>query len=111
MTYWDILSEFIQSNSIVIDREKGTSHPKYADMIYPVDYGFITNTQSMDGSAIDIFIGSEDEQKINGIICVADKVKNDSEIKVVLSCNENEIQTILDFLNRTAHMKAIFINH
>ncbi len=111
MTYWDILDEFIKLNNIVIDRKKGMSHPKYADMVYPVDYGFITNTKSMDGSGIDIFIGEEKKKKINGIICIADRVKNDAEIKIIFGCNEDEIEVILDFLNRTDNMKAIFINH
>jgi inorganic pyrophosphatase len=110
MTYWDILDEFIKSNKLIIDRKKGTIHPKYANMIYPVDYGFIENTKSMDGDGIDIFIGGEKEKKINGIICIADRIKNDSEIKIIYGCNENEIKLILEFLNNSDYMKAIFIN-
>lgn len=112
MTYWDILDEFVKSNEIIIDRKKGTSHPKYADTIYPVDYGFITNSKSMDREGIDIFVGENGiaNFKINGIICVADKIKKDSEIKIILNCDKNEIETILDFLNKTDNMKAIFIN-
>jgi len=111
MTYWDILDEFIKSNKVVIDRKKGTSHPRYENMIYPVDYGFITNTQSMDGNGIDIFIGEEKKKQINGIICIADRLKNDSEIKIIYGCSKNEIDIILDFLNHTDYMKAIFINN
>ena len=111
MTYWDILDEFIKSNKLVIDRKKGTTHPKYENMIYPVDYGFIANTKSMDGGGIDIFIGEEKEKKINGIICIADRIKNDSEIKIIYGCSEEEIEVVLYFLNNSDYMKAIFINH
>lgn len=111
MTYWNILDEFIKSNNIIIDRRKGSVHPKYENMTYPVDYGFIANTKSMDGGGIDIFVGDEKEKKINGIICIADRVKNDSEIKIIYGCNEVEIKVILDFLNNSDYMKAIFIKH
>ncbi|MUP39384.1 inorganic pyrophosphatase [Labilibaculum sp. A4] len=101
----------MKSNKLVIDRKKGTTHPKYENMIYPVDYGFIANTKSMDGGGIDIFIGEEKEKKINGIICIADRIKNDSEIKIIYGCSEKEIEVVLYFLNNSDYMKAIFINH
>lgn len=111
MTYWDILDEFIKSNNLIIDRKKGTKHPKYLNMIYPVDYGYIANTKSMDGGGIDIFVGGEKAKRINGIICIADSVKNDSEIKIIYGCDENEIKVILNFLNNSDYMKAIFISN
>jgi inorganic pyrophosphatase len=109
MTYWDIIDAFINNNAIIIDRKKGTAHPTYPEMIYPVDYGYIEKTSSMDGNGIDIFIGEEKEKRINGIICIADKLKNDSEIKVIYGCSETEIDIILHFLNKSDLMKAIFI--
>jgi len=111
MTYWDILDEFIKSNNLVLDRKKGETHPKYKNMTYPVDYGFIANTKSMDEAGIDIFVGRENKKKINGIICIADRIKNDSEIKIIYGCNENEIEVILDFLNNSDYMKAIFMKN
>ena len=30
--------------TVKIDRPIGSSHPKYTDMIYPVNYGYIPNT-------------------------------------------------------------------
>ncbi|MES2619706.1 MAG: inorganic diphosphatase [Bacteroidota bacterium] len=110
MTYWDILEEFIRLNDIKVDREKGSAHPKFKNLIYPVDYGFIRNTKSMDGGGIDIFVGEEKEKTINGVICTADREKSDSEIKVVYGCSEIEIAVILTFLNSTDFMKALFIS-
>ncbi len=110
MTYWDILEEFIQLNNITVDRKKGTPHPTFNHMIYPVDYGFIRNTKSMDGSGIDIFIGKEKPRMISGVICTVDRERKDSEIKVVYGCSETEIDIILQFLNSTDSMKALFIS-
>lgn len=52
--YWRILDELAATSTIVIDRPKGTSHPRYPDSIYPVDYGYLRDTASMDGSGIDV---------------------------------------------------------
>lgn len=107
MTYWEILEGFIDSNKTTIEREKGSHHPIFKNMIFPVDYGYIHNTNSMDGNCIDIFIGKE--KKINGIACTIDRKKGDSEIKVIYGCKTGEIDMIIDFLNNSSVMKAIFI--
>lgn len=111
MDYWDILDQLVGSNKLIIDRKKGTIHPKYANMIYPADYGFISDTQSMDGEGIDVFVGQEPKKRINGIICTADSIKNDAEIKIIYGCSVVEIKAILEFLNNSDYMKAIFISH
>lgn len=62
------------SSEIVIDRPRGSVHPKYPDFIYRVDYGYLKNTTSMDGAGIDIWVGSG-ERKIDAIICTVDLMK------------------------------------
>lgn len=109
MTYWEVLEEFIRNNEVSIDRKKGSSHPRYSNMIYPVDYGFIRGTKSMDNGGIDIFIGNEEKKSINGIACIADRVKMDSEIKIIYGCNDDEVRSIMIFLNSSNFMKAIYI--
>lgn len=32
--FWNALDELVSNSEIVIDRPKGTSHPKYPDFIY-----------------------------------------------------------------------------
>ena len=56
--FWDALEYLISNSKIVIDRPKGTFHSKYKDLIYEVDYGYLKNTSSMDGSGIDIYVGT-----------------------------------------------------
>ncbi len=38
--FWDTLDKLVQQSEIVIDRPKGTAHPKYPKFIYKVDYGY-----------------------------------------------------------------------
>jgi inorganic pyrophosphatase len=73
--FWEYLEKIVNENGIIIDRPKGTRHPKYNNMIYVVDYGYIKNTKSMDNSGIDIFAGSDDNKKIDAIICIIDLLK------------------------------------
>lgn len=47
------------NSEIVIDRPKGTTHPKYSDFIYKVDYGYLKKLhQWMDGAGMDVWGGS-----------------------------------------------------
>ena len=108
--FWDYLEKLVFENEVIIDRPKGTRHPKYNDMIYIVDYGYIKNTKSMDNNGIDIFVGSNENKKIDSILCVIDLVKKDSEIKVLMGCTEKEKNEIYEFMNNTEYMKAIIIN-
>ena len=52
--FWRALDSLVDNSEIVIDRPKGTAHPKYPDFIYKVDYGYLKNTSSMDGAGIDV---------------------------------------------------------
>ena len=39
--FWNALDELVDNSEIIIDRPKGTSHPKYPNFVYQVDYGYL----------------------------------------------------------------------
>ncbi|MGN1414834.1 MAG: hypothetical protein ACI4WY_11385 [Anaerovoracaceae bacterium] len=89
--FWEALDELLANSEIVIDRPKGTAHPKYPNFIYRVDYGYLKGTSSMDGEEIDVWVGSG-EKKIDAIMCIVDLMKRDSEIKMLmLPCFDTEL--------------------
>ena len=106
--FWRALDSLVDNSEIVIDRPKGTAHPKYPDFIYKVDYGYLKNTSSMDGAGIDVWIGSG-EKKIDAIMCIVDLMKRDSEIKILIGCTEEEKQIVYQPHNETEYMKGILI--
>lgn len=106
--FWKALDELVTNSEIVIDRPKGTAHPKYPNFIYRVDYGYLKDTKSMDGSGIDVWVGSG-EKKIDAIMCIVDLMKKDSEIKILIGCTEDEKQIIYQTHNETESMKGILI--
>ena len=52
--FWAALDELVSKSEIVIDRPKGSAHPRFPDFIYRVDYGYLKDTASMDGAGIDV---------------------------------------------------------
>ncbi|MDE6607872.1 MAG: inorganic pyrophosphatase [Lachnospiraceae bacterium] len=106
--FWNALDELVSNSEIVIDRPKGTAHPRYPDFIYQVDYGYLKNTTSMDGAGIDVWVGSG-ERRIDAIICTIDLMKKDSEIKILIGCTEEEKAVIYETHNETEYMKGILI--
>ncbi|MPQ32651.1 inorganic pyrophosphatase [Clostridium estertheticum] len=108
--FWSMLDDLVSGSEIVIDRPKGSRHPKYTDMLYEVDYGYLKNTASMDGGGIDIWRGTDEKHEIDGIICIVDLLKKDSEIKILSGCTNSEKETIYKFHNKSEFMKGIFIS-
>jgi inorganic pyrophosphatase len=106
--FWEALEELVSASEIVIDRPKGTVHPKFPDFIYKVDYGYLKNTSSMDGGGIDVWVGTG-EKKIDAIMCIVDLMKRDSEIKILIGCTEEEKDIVYKTHNETQYMKGCLI--
>lgn len=106
--FWQTLDTLMNSSEIIIDRPRGTAHPKYPNFIYKVDYGYLKNTSSMDCSGIDVWVGSGKKQ-IDAIMCTVDLMKRDSEIKILIGCTEEEKQLVYQTHNETQYMKGILI--
>lgn len=107
--FWSTLDILVSKSEVVIDRPKGTAHPRYPEFIYNVDYGYLRNTTSMDGGEIDVWRGTDREQRVDAIICTIDLTKRDSEIKILIGCTEGEKEIVYRTHNDTESMKGILI--
>ena len=106
--FWKALDELASNSEIVIDRPRGSAHPRFPNFIYKVDYGYLKDTASMDGAGIDVWVGSG-EKKIDAIMCIVDLRKKDSEIKILVGCTEEEKLGVYKTHNETQYMKGILI--
>jgi inorganic pyrophosphatase len=97
--FFKTLEQLIEQNGITLDSPKSTAHPRFPDLIYPIDYGYINCTKSQDGSGIDLIKGDDDNFKVVGVICTVDTVKKDCEIKVLFNCTEENIKTAMTMFN------------
>lgn len=107
--FWTALEALIAASSLVIDQPKGTAHPRYPDFIYPVDYGYLADTASMDGGGIDVWLGTDEARRLDAVMCIVDLMKRDSEIKLLIGCTETEKQAIFRTHNETDYMKGVLI--
>ena len=107
-SFWSALDTLVGKSEIIIDRPKGTAHPKYPNFIYKVNYGYLKNTTSMDGAGIDLWVGTNGKN-IDAIMCIVDLMKRDSEIKILIGCTEEEKAIIYETHNETQYMKGILI--
>ena len=106
--FWKALDELVSSSEIVIDRPRGSAHPRFPNFIYKVDYGYLKDTASMDGAGIDVWVGSGDK-KVDAIMCIVDLMKKDSEIKILVGCTEEEKLQVYKTHNETQYMKGVLI--
>ncbi|MBN1935889.1 MAG: inorganic pyrophosphatase [Anaerolineae bacterium] len=94
-TFWAYLDRLVAESEIVIDRPAGSAHPRYPDFIYPHPYGYLDGTQSMDGGGVDVWVGSLPEKRVVAIVSTVNLEKRDAEVKLLIGCTAQEMQTIL----------------
>ena len=97
--FWEYLDRLMTASRLVIDRPRGSHHPRYPDLTYPVDYGYLEGTTTVDGGGLDVWAGTLPEKSLTALVLTVDLHKRDVEVKLLLSCTEAEQQTILDFHN------------
>mgnify|MGYP002724466253 CR=1 FL=1 len=108
--FWHAMERLISEAEIVIDRPKNSTHPRFPDLTYPQDYGYLTQTRAMDGDAVDVWIGSRSGSKLDAIICTVDLIKRDVEVKLLIACTEEDQSSIHAFHNNSEYMKGILIS-
>jgi inorganic pyrophosphatase len=105
--FWTTLDSLVASSALKVDRPRGTTHPRYPDLIYPLDYGYLEGTLSADGGGIDIWVGSLADKRATAIVCTVDMVKRDSEMKILIGCTPQEAQVVLGFHNDGAQASVL----
>jgi inorganic pyrophosphatase len=106
--FWEYLDRLVVESKMVIDRPKGSHHPRFPEIVYPLDYGYLEGTTASDGGGIDLYLGSRRSRDLSAVILTVDLLKRDAEIKLVLGCTEEETQIALDHLNNDG-MRALLI--
>ncbi len=93
--FWGFLDRLAAEHTLVIDRPKGTRHPRCPEIIYPLDYGYLEGTTAGDGGGIDVWVGSRQSRDLTALLVTVDLFKRDAEIKLLLGCTEAETQIAL----------------
>ena len=107
-SFWTRLDALIESSKLVLDRPKGSSHPRFPSIIYPLAYGYLEGTSGGDGDGIDVWRGSLPEERFDAVVCTVDAMKRDAEVKLLLGCTPAEKQIVFNFHNERS-MSAILV--
>ena len=98
--FWSRLGSFVSRGAVVVDRPRGSRHPRIPGLIYPLDYGYVKGLRSGDGEGVDVWVGSLKRQVITGLVCTVDAGKRDTEVKILFACTRAEQRRILSLHNR-----------
>jgi inorganic pyrophosphatase len=93
--FWQQADALIAASEIGIDRPWGSAHPRYSDVRYPLDYGFLGQTRAGDDSGIDVWVGSLPERRVTGAIMTIDALKRDAEVKLLIGCTRADAEQAL----------------
>ncbi len=91
---------------VVIDRAKGSLHPKYG-WIYPINYGYLPNTKAGDGEPIDAYIVGIDyplKYFVGQVVAIVKRV-DDIEDKLIVApkkfyFSKKELEELIYFQER-----------
>jgi len=106
--FWELADRLVRDHPIVIDRPGGSRHPRFPDIVYPFDYGYLDGTGAVDGDGVDCWRGSLPDATVSGAIVTVDVVKADSEVKWLVGCTAAEMDAALA-THRTEWQAAILL--
>ncbi len=81
---FDVLGKTV---TVTVDRPLGSVHPDHADIVYPVNYGYVSGVIAPDGEEQDAYILGADGpvKEFTGTVIAVIRRKNDAEDKWVVS--------------------------
>lgn len=107
--FFQNLDTLSATSTFVVDRPRGTRHPRVPQAVYPVDYGYLDGTASGDGEGVDVFHGSAEGLGVVGVFVTADPEKRDVEVKVLTDCTTDEIEQIRHLLNDVLEIGGLLV--
>lgn len=107
--FWQKLDTLYLSSSVRQVRKKGEHHPEFPNLVYPVDYAHLTDTND-NPEGVSVYLGSGSHAQISAIVVAADILKKTLDVKILSGCTEEEEKEVLRFLNQTDYQKTILLH-
>ena len=93
-----------------IDRPLGSAHPRHPEMIYPINYGYVSDVFAGDGAEQDVYVFGTDQpltEYEGKVIAVYHRI-NDCEDKWIVSLGDKE-PTDEDILEKISFQEQYFM--
>jgi inorganic pyrophosphatase len=107
--FWQKIDTLFLSSKLVITRRKNDIHPKFPNLIYPTDYGYLKETISTSGDGVTVYAGSGSRNTVTALAVAVDILQKELDVKVLAGCTEDETLDVLHFLNQTDYQKTVLI--
>ena len=107
--FWQKVDALFLSSGYVITRKKGTVHPNFPNLIYPMDYGHLNDTKTTSDTEVSVYRGSLPDSKVSALVVSCDILQRELDVKMLIGCNEDDIESVLRFLNQTEYQKTVLI--
>ena len=89
---------------VTIDRPLGSAHPRFPDLVYPINYGYVEGTIAPDGEAQDAYVLGVDKPidtfcgQVIAVICRLDDIEDKWVVAPPgISFSEEEIRAATHF--------------
>lgn len=105
--FWQKVDTLYSSGDFKLLHKKGSSHDVYPSLTYPCDFGYV-KTLSNDSTPIEVF-KADGGKKVDAIVLCADVLTKRFEVKVLIGLDDEEIESVLRFLNCTDYQKSVLI--
>lgn len=107
--FWQKIDTFFLSGQLKVLHKKGETHPKFSNMIYPVDFGRLTDISGTNPDGVSVYLGSNERNTVTCLIVAADILEKSLDVKILARCTEEEEIEVLHFLNQTDYQKTVLI--
>ncbi|HHX52949.1 MAG TPA: Inorganic pyrophosphatase [Erysipelothrix sp.] len=107
--FWQKLDTLLFTLDYNKVRGEGDEHPKYPNLVYPVEYGYLVDPDKDGVVVAKAFRGSASNRRSDQIILCVDILQKDMDVKILMGCTEEEQMKVLEFLNQTAFQKTVLI--
>ncbi len=106
--FWQKIDTLFLSSSLNITRKKGERHPRFKNLIYPVDYGRLDDSAEA-APEVSVYVGTCSPKSVTALVVAADILQRTLDVKILAGCNEKETEEVLRFLNQTDYQKTVLI--
>lgn len=107
--FWQKLDTLYLSGTLTIDHPRGSTNEDYTNLVYPVDYGYLSGSQNDKEHHIRAYKGSAPVASVGAVVVCADILNRDVEVKLLIGVTPQEEEAILVFLDQTDFQKAVLL--
>lgn len=105
--FWQKVDAAYLSGDFKVKYKKGSKHPTYSGLKFPVDYGHVS--ASDDNKSIIKAFKSNNGDRVDAVVICANLIEKDLSAIALIGLNEDETLKVLQFLNSTDLQKAVII--